>query len=155
MNKVLENNSAGVRPWGRFFHLCSKGISFLLPEFLDVQSIPWSGSCARNCSVPGSSGKQPRICCVTGGILAKSWQEMSWKVIIFFGHSKIFFSLLSSSLFPADWAVLEPLTECSGCVSFNSSYLVCDASVKICPDSSFRDGGLFHHVPEQVFDMQC
>lgn len=72
MNKVLENESAGVRPQGKFFHLCSKGVSFLLPEFLDVQSIPCSGSCARNCFVPGSSGKQPRIYCVTAGILAKS-----------------------------------------------------------------------------------
>lgn len=108
MNKVLENESAGVRPRGKFFHLCSKGVSFLLPEFLDVQSIPCSGSCARNCSVPGSSGKQPRIYCVTARILAKSWQEISCKVIIFFfGYSKPFSSLL---LFRADWAVLEPLS---------------------------------------------
>lgn len=34
MNQVLENESAGVRPQGKFFHLCSKGVSFLLPEFL-------------------------------------------------------------------------------------------------------------------------
>lgn len=82
---------------------------FLLPEFLDVQSIPCSGSYARNCSVPGSSGKWPRIYCVTAGILAKAWQKMSWKVIILFGHSKTFSSLLPS-LSPAGWAVLEPLS---------------------------------------------
>lgn len=101
-----------MRPWGKFFHFCSKGISFLLPEFLDVQSIPCSGSCARNCSVPGSSGKWPRIYCVTAGILAKAWQKMSWKVIIFFGHSKRLFLLVIITV--SWWLSSTWTTECSG-----------------------------------------
>lgn len=70
----------------------------------------------------------------------------------FWAFQNVFFFIIITV---SCWLSIAWTTECSGCVNFNSGFLVCDPRVRICPDSSSRDGCLFHPVPEQVFDMQC